>query len=65
MGANLNKTYEFSEFEETIYKTWLECGCFKGETKSLKEKYVIVMPPPNVTGKLHMGHALDEVLQDV
>ncbi len=55
MGANLEKRYEFSEFEGKIYERWMKSECFKGKAKSLKERYVIVMPPPNVTGKLHMG----------
>ena len=62
---NLDNTYKPSEIEERLYKTWEENGYFKADTSSDKEPYTIVIPPPNVTGQLHMGHALDETLQDI
>ncbi len=62
---NIEKTYDPQSFEERIYKNWEEKGYFKADAKSDKEPYTIVIPPPNVTGQLHMGHALDETLQDI
>ncbi len=57
--------YNPKEFEEKIYKEWEEKGYFKPSMDKSKESFCIVMPPPNVTGKLHMGHALDDTLQDI
>ena len=62
---NLEKTYNPSEIEDKLYKKWIDGGYFHAEPDSKKEPYTIVIPPPNVTGQLHMGHALDETLQDV
>ena len=62
---NLEGKYEPKEFEEEIYKNWEEKGYFKPSMDKTKESYCIMMPPPNVTGKLHMGHALDGTLQDI
>ncbi len=62
---NLEKTYNPSEIEDKLYKKWVDGGYFHAEPDSKKEPYTIVIPPPNVTGQLHMGHALDETLQDV
>ena len=62
---NLDKSYQPSEIEERLYKKWEESGYFKADSKSEKKPYTIVIPPPNVTGQLHMGHALDETLQDI
>ncbi len=62
---NLPKNYAPSEFEERIYKNWLEKGYFTPERDSKKKPFTIVIPPPNVTGQLHMGHALDETMQDI
>ncbi len=62
---NLDTTYNPKAFEERIYKFWEEGEYFKADAKSEKEPYTIVIPPPNVTGQLHMGHALDETLQDI
>lgn len=62
---NLAKNYDPKEFEERIYKTWEEEGMFRAEIDPDKEPYTIIMPPPNITGQLHMGHALDHTLQDV
>ena len=65
VSRNLAKNYDPKEFEERIYKTWVEKGMFRAEMDSEKKPYTIVMPPPNITGQLHMGHALDHTLQDV
>ncbi len=62
---DLPTVYNAKETEEKIYKFWEENECFKANAKSKKEPYSIVIPPPNVTGVLHMGHALDETLQDI
>lgn len=61
----LEGPYEPQNFEEEIYKNWEEKGYFKPSGDKTKESYCIMMPPPNVTGKLHMGHALDGTLQDI
>lgn len=65
MQIDFNKKYNPSEFEDVIYNMWLSNNCFKANVKTSKMPYTIAMPPPNVTGKLHMGHALDETLQDI
>lgn len=62
---DLPTVYNAKETEESIYKFWEENGFFKADAKSPKKPYSIVIPPPNVTGVLHMGHALDETLQDI
>ena len=62
---NLEGKYEPHEFEDEIYKNWEEKGYFKPSGDKTKGSYCIMMPPPNVTGKLHMGHALDGTLQDI
>ena len=62
---NMATTYEAREIETDIYKFWENNECFKADAKSKKEPYSIVIPPPNVTGVLHMGHALDGTLQDI
>ncbi len=62
---NIEKNYDPKQFEDRLYKTWEENGYFKASPNSKKEPYTIVIPPPNVTGQLHMGHALDETLQDI
>ena len=62
---NLDGKYEPDKFENEIYKNWEEKGYFKPSGDKTKESYCIMMPPPNVTGKLHMGHALDGTLQDI
>lgn len=61
---DMAKTYNPSEFEKDIYSEWEENECFKAHVDSKKDPFTIVIPPPNVTGQLHMGHALDETLQD-
>ena len=58
------KTYNPSEFEKEIYEKWEKEGCFKAKIDANKLPFTIVIPPPNITGQLHMGHALDETLQD-
>lgn len=65
MKKELAKTYSPKEFEERIYKNWEEKGYFRAERDPQKKPYTIVMPPPNITGQLHMGHALDCTLQDI
>lgn len=62
---NIAKTYEPGEFENRLYQFWTEAGFFHADETSDKEPFTIVIPPPNVTGQLHMGHALDETLQDI
>ena len=64
MQKNLAKTYDPKDFEDRIYQTWEEEGCFRAEINPDKKPFTIVMPPPNITGQLHMGHALDHTLQD-
>ena len=61
----LPKTYAPGEFEERIYKNWCEKGYFTPVIDKSKPSYTIVIPPPNITGQLHMGHALDNTLQDI
>ena len=61
----ISKTYSAKSIEENIYKTWEESGYFIADNTSLKKPYCIIMPPPNVTGILHMGHALVNVIQDI
>ena len=65
MAREMPKTYEPQEAEERIYKNWMEKGYFHTEIDRSKKPYTIVMPPPNITGQLHMGHALDNTLQDI
>ena len=61
----LPKTYNPSDTEKKIYQQWENDGCFRAEPDSKKKPYSIAMPPPNVTGQLHMGHAVDNTLQDI
>lgn len=65
MKRELPKAYEPKDVESRIYQMWLEKGCFHASTDPDKKPFSIVMPPPNVTGQLHMGHALDCTLQDI
>ena len=65
MRKELAKSYSPKDFEDRIYKYWNENNCFKAEIDKNKKPYTIVIPPPNITGQLHMGHALDETLQDI
>ena len=61
----LDKNYNPQDWEEKIYKHWEESGCFKPSMDKAKDPFCIVIPPANVTGVLHMGHALDYTLQDI
>ncbi|MCU6755446.1 Valine--tRNA ligase [uncultured Eubacterium sp.] len=65
MEKNLDKTYDPKKFEDRIYDMWEKNGAFRAECDPDKKPFTIVMPPPNITGQLHMGHALDQTLQDV
>ncbi len=65
MSKQLAKAYNASEFESRIYDFWMENNYFHAEVDKSKKPYSIVMPPPNITGQLHMGHALDNTLQDI
>ncbi|MDE5792815.1 MAG: class I tRNA ligase family protein, partial [Oscillospiraceae bacterium] len=65
MAKELAKTYNPEDFEDRIYNNWIAKGCFHAEIDETKKPYTIVIPPPNITGQLHMGHALDETLQDI
>lgn len=65
METNLNKTYDPKEFESRLYDEWMEKGYFASKPNKDKKPFTIMMPPPNITGQLHMGHALDHTLQDV
>ena len=65
MRKELSKVYEPQEVEGRIYQQWEENKCFAGIRDAKKKPYTIVMPPPNVTGQLHMGHAMDCTLQDI
>ena len=64
-GKELTKAYEPKEVEEKWYRIWLDEEHFRADEDSPKEPYSIVIPPPNVTGSLHMGHALNNTLQDI
>jgi valyl-tRNA synthetase len=64
-SKNLATTYSPREFEDRIYRKWEEKGYFTPKVDKDKKPYTIVMPPPNITGKLHLGHALDNTLQDI
>ena len=61
----MQNKYNPKDFEEKLYQEWEEKGYFKPSMDKTKESYCIMMPPPNVTGKLHMGHALDDTIQDI
>lgn len=65
MKREMDKIYNPKYVEENIYKEWEKKGYFKAKVNSHKKPFTIVMPPPNITGKLHMGHALDETMQDI
>ena len=64
-GANIPKTYDPQSFERKWYAYWEEHNLFHDAADESREPYSVVIPPPNVTGQLHMGHALDETLQDI
>ena len=65
MKKELPKVYEPQEVEGRVYEMWEKNGCFEGHRDPDKKPFTIVMPPPNVTGQLHMGHAMDSTLQDI
>ena len=60
----MNSTYNPKDFEERMYADWMKKGLFRAEVDEKKVPFTVMMPPPNVTGQLHMGHAMDETLQD-
>ena len=64
MAKQLEKVYDPKQVEDRTYAFWLEKNYFHADAESKKEPYTIVIPPPNITGQLHMGHALDNTLQD-
>ena len=65
MENNLPKNYDPKDFEDRIYEAWESSGAFTPKIDKTKKPFTIMMPPPNITGQLHMGHALDQSLQDV
>ena len=62
---SVNKVFDPQEAEPRLYNEWKDKGYFKPDSNPEKEAFSIVMPPPNITGQLHMGHALDNTLQDI
>ena len=65
MAKELEKNYNPSEIEGRLYRKWLDNKYFHAQVNKDKKPFTIVMPPPNITGQLHMGHALDNTLQDI
>ncbi len=65
MSKELEKNYNPSEIEGRLYEKWQNRGYFHAKPDKTKKPFTIVMPPPNITGQLHMGHALDNTLQDI
>ena len=65
MARELEKNYDPKKMEQRLYDEWIQKGYFHAEPNPEKKPYTIVIPPPNITGKLHMGHALDNTLQDI
>ena len=65
MRNDLPKVYNPQDVEKRIYAQWESAGCFRGVRDPKKKPYTIAMPPPNVTGQLHMGHAVDNTMQDI
>ncbi|MCL2852093.1 MAG: valine--tRNA ligase [Defluviitaleaceae bacterium] len=65
MKKELAKNYDHQQVEDRIYENWLQAGYFRANVDHSRRPYTIVMPPPNVTGELHMGHALDATIQDI
>lgn len=65
MATELNQSYDPKNVEPKWYKAWEDNGCFEGEVVEGKDPFTIMIPPPNVTGMLHMGHVLDNTLQDI
>ena len=64
MARELPKTYDPKEVEAKLYQFWMDGGYFHAEPDESKKPFTIVMPPPNVTGQLHIGHAMDDTAQD-
>ena len=64
-SKNIAKTYDPKQVEERLYESWMEKGYFTPVIDKNKEPYTIVIPPPNITGQLHMGHAMDNTIQDI
>ncbi|NLT58756.1 MAG: valine--tRNA ligase [Clostridiales bacterium] len=65
MARELPKVYDPRQVEDRLYAHWEQTGCFTADNNSKKEPFCVVIPPPNVTGQLHMGHAMDETYQDI
>ncbi len=65
MERELEKTYDPKNIEEKQYQKWMENKYFHAEVDRSKKPFTIVIPPPNITGQLHMGHALDNTMQDI
>ena len=65
MNKELAKTYDPKGIEDRLYQKWMDRGYFHAEVNPNKKPFTIMMPPPNVTGQLHMGHALDNTMQDI
>ena len=65
MSKELEKNYNPAEIEGRLYKKWMDNGYFHAEVDRSKKPFTIMMPPPNITGQLHMGHAFDNTLQDI
>ena len=65
MSRELEKTYDPKKIERKLYDRWCENKYFHAEVDRSRKPFTTVMPPPNITGKLHMGHALDNTLQDI
>ena len=65
MRPEMEKNYDHARVEAALYEKWEKKGYFHARPNTGKPPYTIVIPPPNITGKLHMGHAIDETLQDV
>ena len=61
---DMQKTYNPKDFEDRIYADWEQSGYFRAEVDENKVPFTIMMPPPNITGQLHMGHAMDATMQD-
>src|SRR5512133_3627062 len=64
-AIELEKAYDPKSFEDRVYQAWMDAGAFKPAGDSKKKPFVIVIPPPNVTGVLHMGHGLNNSIQDI
>ena len=65
MKKELEKVYDPKQVENRMYEFWQNKGYFHAEVDESRKPYTIVMPPPNITGQLHMGHALDNTMQDI